>query len=92
MNVNFLRTYAHVATACQHTQCARPLQPAQIDRCGKNPGWNIVNCPRMCGGCHLRTYPVRCDRALLKTEKQGVKPGDVDATFKRIIEDWKPEV
>lgn len=73
----------------KHPNC--PIYEKQ-DQCVENPGWMIVNCPASCKACHLRDRKVRCAREFLNMTDippAFEKPGDVDATFTRIVDTYK---
>lgn len=57
--------------------------------CHKNPGWMIMNCPKVCKSCHLRDPTLRCDRANLNMSlTPAYAPGDMDAMFEGLIEKY----
>jgi prolyl 4-hydroxylase len=55
--------------------------------CSQSPGWMIVNCPKTCNACHLRSYQARCERSSLNISTDPIYfPGSVSAMFLSLTE------
>lgn len=58
--------------------------------CQRNPGWMIMNCPKICDACHLRDPAIRCPREKLNMSPDPIyRPGDMEAMFNNITNRFK---
>lgn len=59
----------------------------KMDKCEDSPGTMIVNCPKTCNVCHLRSADIRCHRKLLNISDTPLvsQHGDIDSRIQSII-------
>ena len=55
-----------------------------------NTAWMSMTWPAICNSCSLRDQQLRCDRKKLNiTDKPVYQPGDMNALFENILEQYK---
>ncbi|GKY90334.1 hypothetical protein MPSEU_000007400 [Mayamaea pseudoterrestris] len=83
-------SYISVRDACRN-QDANCIFWAVEGECDKNPTFMQFKCAPACNSCHLLDFESRC--STIKNDPLRVdiwKPGDLDATFQRIVSQESP--
>eukprot|EP00929_Paragymnodinium_shiwhaense_P091699 TRINITY_DN51608_c0_g1_i1.p1 TRINITY_DN51608_c0_g1~~TRINITY_DN51608_c0_g1_i1.p1 ORF type:complete len:526 (+),score=101.66 TRINITY_DN51608_c0_g1_i1:56-1579(+) len=69
--------------------CAKWPKSRVVPECMKNPGWMIPHCAKSCDACQLLDGKERCKRMNMPMNQTPVlQPGDIDALFRSIPQDW----
>lgn len=65
------------------------MEWAMAGECSKNPRYMQYHCAPACRSCQMLSYELRCQQIVADSmsEEDVWKPGDLDKTFRRIIED-----
>src|SRR4051794_11873470 len=70
----------------RHEQCKAFHKQGE---CTKNPGWMIINCPKICNACELRDPKLRCSRTALNMSTSPIYPANhMNTMFEGIVDKW----